>query len=243
MDTTQNKIVLITGASSGIGEATARRLSAEGHHVVLAARRTDRLDAIVADLAGAGHSAESHTLDVTDGEAFRALVDGVVAEHGRLDALVGNAGLMLLSRLDALLTEEWDRMLAVNVGGLLHGIAAALPHFQRQGGHFVTIASIAAHEVAPTAAVYAATKHAAWALFEGFRLEAAPSIRVTTISPGVVTSELATHITDPLAAGFVAGYRANQIPADAIAQAVSFALSQPADVDVNEILVRPAAQR
>lgn len=238
------KVVLVTGASSGIGEATARRLAAEGHHVVLTARRKERLDEIVADLTRGGHSAEGHALDVTDATAYRAVVDGIVADHGRIDVVVGNAGVMLLSRLDALLVEEWDRMIDVNVRGLTYGIAAALPHFRRLGGgHFVTIASIAAHEVAPTAAVYCATKHAAWALSEGLRLESDPSIRVTTISPGVVESELATHITDHLAASLMVDYRAEQIPADAIAQAVSYAVAQPTGVDVNEIIVRPSGQR
>ncbi|OIJ25854.1 SDR family oxidoreductase [Nocardioides luteus] len=242
--TSDPKIVLVTGASSGIGEATARRLAAEGHHVVLAARRKDRLDEIVADLTGAGQSAEGHALDVTDLAAYKALVDDVVARQGRIDALVGNAGVMLLSRLDALLVEEWDRMIDVNVRGLHHGIAAVLPHFRRLGGgHFVTIASIAAHQVSPTAALYAATKHAAWALTEGLRQESDPSIRVTTISPGVVTSELAAHITDPGAAELMTTYRSHQIPADAIARAVGFALAQPPDVDVNEIVVRPTGQR
>ncbi|MGY0388314.1 SDR family oxidoreductase [Nocardioides sp. WG-D5] len=242
--TADQKIVLVTGASSGIGEATARRLATEGHHVVLAARRKDRLDEIVTELTGAGKSAEGHALDVTDLAAYKALVDDVVAGQGRIDAVVGNAGVMLLSRLDAFLVEEWDRMIDVNVRGLHHGIAAALPHFQRLGGgHFVTIASIAAHQVSPTAALYAATKYAAWALTEGLRQESDPSIRVTTISPGVVTSELATHLTDPVAAELMATYRAHQIPADAIARAVGFALAQPPDVDVNEIVVRPTGQR
>jgi NADP-dependent 3-hydroxy acid dehydrogenase YdfG len=242
--TIDRKIVLVTGASSGIGEATARRVATEGHHVVLAARRKDRLDEIVADLTGAGHSAEGHVLDVTDLAAYKDLVDDVVARQGRIDALVGNAGVMLLSRLDALLVEEWDRMIDVNVRGLHHGIAAVLPHFQRLGGgHFVTIASIAAHQVSPTAALYAATKYAAWALTEGLRQESDPSIRVTTISPGVVTSELATHVTDPAAAELMVTYRSHQIPADAIARAVGFALAQPPDVDVNEIVVRPTGQR
>ena len=238
------RVVVVTGASSGIGEATARRLAADGHHVVLTARRRERLDATVADLIGAGRSAEALTLDVTDGAAYRALVDEVVDRHGRIDVVVGNAGSMLLSRLDAGLVEEWDRMLDVNVRGLAHGIAAALPHFQRLGGgHFVTIASIGAHQVSPTAAMYCATKYAAWALTEGLRQESDPSIRVTTVSPGVVDSELATHISDPFARDLMATYRAHTIPPDAIAQAVSYALSQPDGVDVNEIVVRPSAQR
>ncbi|MCK0117543.1 SDR family oxidoreductase [Isoptericola sp. S6320L] len=243
-ETSTGKTVLVTGASSGIGEATARRLAADGHHVVLTARRTDRLDTVVAQLREQGHSAEARGLDVTDRTAVSTLVDAVVADRGRLDVLVGNAGVMLLSRLDALLVDEWDRMLDVNVRGLLHGIAAVLPHFRAQGGgHVVTVASIGAHEVVPTSAVYSATKSAAWALTEGLRQESDPSIRVTTISPGVVASELADHITDPLAASAMETYRAASIPADAVARAVAFAVGQPADVDVNEIVVRPAAQR
>ncbi|PRX51456.1 NADP-dependent 3-hydroxy acid dehydrogenase YdfG [Prauserella shujinwangii] len=240
----ENRVVLVTGASSGIGEATARRLAAEGYHVVLAARRTDRLGAIVEDLRHAGHSAESRALDVTDRAAFQTLVDEVIAVRGRLDVLVGNAGVMLLSRLDGRQVDEWDRMFDVNVRGLYHGIAAVLPHFRERGtGHVVTMASVGAHEVPPTSAVYSATKFAAWALTEGLRVESGPGVRVTTICPGVTESELADHITDPHAAEFMVDYRAAAIPADAVARAVSFALAQPADVDVNEIIVRPAAQR
>jgi NADP-dependent 3-hydroxy acid dehydrogenase YdfG len=238
------KIVLVTGASSGIGEATALRLASEGHHVVLGARRTDRLQALVEKIRTDGGAASAHRLDVTDRDDVRAVVDRVVEEHGRIDVIVNNAGVMPLSRLDALLVDEWDQMIDVNVRGLLHGIAAVLPHFGRQGGgHVVTVASIGAHEVVPTSAVYSATKFAAWAITEGLRLESDPSIRVTTITPGVVESELAEHISDPATQDFVRVYRRNVIPADAIARAVSFALDQPADVDVNEIIVRPAAQR
>ncbi|SKC81956.1 SDR family oxidoreductase [Krasilnikoviella flava] len=246
-DTTQEggpRVVLVTGASSGIGEATARRLAADGHHVVLTARRSDRLDQVVAALRADGLSAEARALDVTDHTAFADVVDDVVRAHGRLDVLVGNAGVMLLSRLDALRVDEWDRMLDVNVRGLLHGVAAVLPHFREQGsGHVVTVASVGAHEVSPTSAVYSATKFAAWALTEGLRQESDPAVRVTTVSPGVVDTELADHITDPVAAELMVGYRAERIPADAVAAAVSFAVAQPAGVDVNEIVVRPAGQR
>ncbi len=168
----------------------------------------------------------------------------MVAVRGRLDVLVNNAGVMLLSRLESLLVDQWEQMLDVNVRGLMYGVAAALPHFRRQdGGHVVTIASVGAHQVVPTSAVYSATKYAAWAFTEGLRQESDSSIRVTTVSPGVVETELATHITDPHAVDMMVGYRAAAIPADAIARAVSFALGQPADVDVNEVVVRPTAQR
>jgi NADP-dependent 3-hydroxy acid dehydrogenase YdfG len=238
------RVVLVTGASSGIGEATAVRLASEGHQVVLGARRTDRLEAVAARIRADGGRAGVRRLDVTDADDVRAVVDRIVEEHGRIDVIVNNAGVMPLSRLDALLLDEWDRMIEVNVKGLLHGIAAVLPHFQRQdGGHVVTIASVGAHEVVPTSAVYSATKFAAWAITEGLRLESHPSIRVTTITPGVVESELAEHISDPGAQSAMQTYRRNAIPADAIARAISFALAQPDDVDVNEIIVRPAAQR
>jgi len=235
------KVVLITGASSGIGEATALRLAADGHHVVLGARRVDRLTSVARRARG---SVETHELDVTSRSEFAGFVDGAVERHGRVDVLVNNAGVMPLSRLDSLLVDEWDRMVDVNVRGLLHGIAAVLPHFQRAGsGHFVTIASIGAHEVVPTAAVYCATKYAAWAITEGLRLEVDPSIRVTTISPGVVESELADTITEPGARELMRTYRAAAMAPDVIADAIAYALGQPSDVDVNEMVIRPTRQR
>ena len=229
-----SKVVLVTGASSGIGAATALRLAAEGHQVALGARRTDRLQALVDKIRADGGTASAQRLDVTDRDDVRAVVDRVVEEHGRIDVIVNNAGVMPLSRLDALLVDEWDQMIDVNVRGLLHGIAAVLPHFGRQGG---------GHEVYPTSAVYSASKFAAWAITEGLRMESDPSIRVTTITPGTVESELAEHISDTGARTYMQSFRRNLIPADAIARAISFALDQPADVDVNEIIVRPAAQR
>jgi NADP-dependent 3-hydroxy acid dehydrogenase YdfG len=173
-----------------------------------------------------------------------ALVVGVVGEFGSVDVFVNNAGVMPLSRLDALLVDEWNQMIDVNIRGLLHGIAATLPQFKAQGGgHFVTVASLGAHEVVATGAVYCASKYAAWAITEGLRQESDPSIRVTTISPGVVESELADTISDPTAQAAMRSYRAVSIPADSIAAAISYAIGQPDDVDVNEIIVRPAGQR
>nr|WP_166641472.1 SDR family oxidoreductase [Amycolatopsis sp. SID8362] len=238
------KTVLITGASSGIGHATALRLAREGHHVVLGARREDRLTALAKEIHDAGGTADVHRLDVTDRAEVAAFADTAVEAHGRLDVFVANAGVMPLSRLDSRHVEEWDRMIDVNVRGLLHGIAAALPHFERQGGgHFVTIASTGAHEVVPTAAVYCGTKYAARAITEGLRLEAGPGIRVTTVSPGVVESELADTITEPGAKEAMRAYRAATMSPDTIAGAISYAIGQPDGVDVNEIVVRPTAQR
>lgn len=231
------KVVFVTGASSGIGRAVAARLAADGLIVVGAARRTDRL----AELAEHYPLFEPCPLDVTDRDAVREAVDGTVARHGRLDVFIANAGVMPLSRLDAGLVEEWDRMVDVNVRGLLNGIHAALPHFTRQArGHFITTASIGAHQVTPTAAVYCGTKYAAWAITEGLRLESPPGIRVTTVSPGVVESELADSISDPGARDFMAEYRRHALDPDAIAAAVAYAVYQPPSVDVNEIIVRPA---
>jgi NADP-dependent 3-hydroxy acid dehydrogenase YdfG len=238
------KITLVTGASSGIGEAVARRLAGDGHHVVAAARRADRLAELAAATADHPGTVHPAVVDVTDRAALTELVDETVAEHGRLDVVVNNAGVMPLSRLDALLVDEWDRMIDVNVRGLLHGIAATLPHLLRQGrGHVVTVASVGAHQVSPTAAVYCATKYAAWAITEGLRLEAPPGIRVTTVSPGVVDTELAGSITDPVGRDVMRAYRAHSIPPGAVADAVAYAVGQPDGVDVNEIVVRPVQQR
>lgn len=242
------KTVLVTGASSGIGEAVATRLVREGHHVVTGARRIDRLRTLAERTAEAasrsGGGLHPVPLDVTDRGSVAAFVEEARGQTGRVDVFVANAGVMPLSRLDSLLVEEWDRMIDVNVRGLLHGVAAALPHFTAQGtGHFITIASIGAHQVVPTSAVYSGTKYAAWAITEGLRQESDPTIRVTTISPGVVRSELADSITERGAAETMRAYRAHTIEPDAIAQAVSYAIGQPADVDVNEIIVRPARQR
>ncbi|GAB3456700.1 SDR family oxidoreductase [Streptomonospora sediminis] len=238
------KTVFVTGASSGIGAAIATRAASAGDHVVLAARRADRLGALVERITAAGGSAQACELDITDAAAVTAAVDKTAAERGSIDAIVNNAGVMLLSPMDSLRVDEWSRMVDVNVKGLLNGVAAALPHFREQGhGHLLTVASIGAHQVVPTSAVYSGTKFAAWAITEGLRQELDPAIRVTTISPGVVESELAEHITDPAAKEAMVSYRAAALPAEAIAGAVTWAMDQPGDVDVNEIVVRPTRQR
>jgi NADP-dependent 3-hydroxy acid dehydrogenase YdfG len=244
MNTVTRKVILVTGASSGIGEATALRLAADGHHIVAGARREDRLAELAAKIRADGGSIDVRRLDVTDRADVAEFAGRAQREHGRVDVFVNNAGVMPLSRLDSLLVDEWDQMIDVNIRGLLNGIAATLPIFRQQGsGHFVTIASTGAHEVVPTAAIYCGTKYAARAITEGLRLEADPSIRVTTVSPGVVESELASTITEPGAKEAMRAYRAESIPPSAIADAIAFALGQPPEVDVNELIVRPARQR
>ncbi|MFE2925741.1 SDR family oxidoreductase [Streptomyces goshikiensis] len=236
------KVVAITGASSGIGEETARRLAGDGHRLLLGARRTDRLDALTREINEAGGTAAFRRLDVTDATDVRDFVAAAQERYGRVDVMVNNAGVMPLSPLDALKVDEWDRMIDVNVRGVLHGIAAALPVMRAQGGgHFVNVASVGAYEVSPTAAVYCATKFAVRAISEGLRQESDGSVRVTLVSPGVTESELAEGISDPAAREAMKAYRAVALPASAIAGAIAYAVAQPAGVDVNEIVVRPAA--
>ena len=241
--TQQNqKIVLITGASSGIGAATARLLAADGHHVVLGARRTDRLETLVGDIRAAGGSAEYRALDVTDADDMQSFALAAHARHGRIDVLINNAGVMPLSRLDALMLSEWDRMIDVNVRGVLYGIAAVLPLMQAaRSGQIVNVSSIGGHAVSPTAAVYCATKFAVRAISEGLRQEVGGDIRVTVISPGVTESELAESISDEGGRAEMREFRKIAIGADAIARSIAYAMAQPADVDVSEIIVRPTA--
>ncbi len=241
MSNIEGKIVAITGASSGIGEATARLLAVRGARVLMGARRTDRLQALTATISAAGGEARFRPLDVTDREDMRAFAAQAVTEFGRLDVLINNAGLMPLSPLGALKVDEWDRMIDVNIRGVLNGIAAVLPGMKAQGsGQIINVASIGAHIVVPTAAVYCATKYAVWAISDGLRQENT-DLRVTVVSPGVVESELANTITDADAAQAMAAYRQIAIGPDAIARAIAYAIEQPADVDVSEIIVRPTA--
>jgi NADP-dependent 3-hydroxy acid dehydrogenase YdfG len=241
----QGKVVVITGASSGLGEATARRLSTEGATVVLGARRADRLKSLAAELTRGGGKALALETDVTDCNQVKRLVDSAVERYGRVDVIVNNAGLMPQSLLASLKVDEWDRMIDVNIKGVLYGIAAVLPHMQRQkAGHIINVSSVAGHKVGPGSAVYSATKHAVRALSEGLRMEVkAYNIRTTVISPGAVTSELPNTVTDPAVLGRIQKlYEEIAIPADSFARAVAFAISQPDEVDINEILFRPTRQ-
>lgn len=236
-----SKVILITGASSGIGEATARRLVGLGHRVLLGARRTDRLQALVQVLQASGGQVAYRALDVTDAADFQAFADHAAATFGPVDVLVNNAGVMPLSPLAAGKRGEWNRMIDVNIRGVLHGIAAVLPGMEARGkGHIINIASIGAHVVVPTGAVYCATKYAVWAITDGLRQESSV-VRATAISPGVVDTELADHISDSSAREAMAEFRRIALEADAIARAITYAVEQPDDVDVNEIIVRPRA--
>ena len=236
------KVVLVTGASSGIGEATARRLAASGHRVVLGARRDDRIAAIAADIQVEGGHAEHLVLDVTKPESMDVFVREAYRRHGRIDVLVNNAGVMPLSRLDALKVDEWNQMIDVNIRGVLHGIAAVLPVMRDQGdGHIVNIASVSGLRVDPTAAVYSATKFAVRAISEGLRQESR-NLRVTVVCPGLTRSELTESIVDAGVREAVRDQMRIAIPAAAIGEAVAYAVSQPHDVDVNEIVVRPTVQ-
>jgi len=238
----KDKVIAITGASSGIGEATARLLASQGAKVVLGARRTDRLERIAGDINASCGRAEFRALDVTDRKDVQDFIDFAVTRFDRVDVLVNNAGVMPLSKLEALKVDEWDRMIDVNIRGVLHGIAATLPLMQRQRvGQIINIASIGAYAVSPTAAVYCATKYAVRAISEGLRQEVGGDIRVTVIAPGVTESELAESISDEGGRAEMKEFRKIAISADAIARAIAYAIDQPADVDVSELIVRPTA--
>ncbi|MBV7512397.1 NADP-dependent 3-hydroxy acid dehydrogenase YdfG [Pseudomonas sp. 478] len=238
----KDKVIAITGASSGIGEATARLLASQGAKVVLGARRTDRLERIAGDINASCGRAEFRALDVTDRKDVQDFIDFAVTRFDRVDVLVNNAGVMPLSKLEALKVDEWDRMIDVNIRGVLHGIAATLPLMQRQrAGQIINIASIGAYAVSPTAAVYCATKYAVRAISEGLRQEVGGDIRVTVIAPGVTESELAESISDEGGRAEMKEFRKIAISADAVARAIAYAIEQPADVDVSELIVRPTA--
>lgn len=240
----QGKVVAITGASSGIGRATALLLAARGAKVVIGARRQDQLDAIVSEITVKGGEAVAVAIDIKKREDLVRFVDAACEKYGQIDVLLSNAGIAPNSLLEELRVEDWEEMIDVNVKGLLYGIAAALPIFRKQGfGHFINTLSTAGLKIVPTMAVYAGTKNAARAITEGLRQEAGANLRVTAISPGFVQTGLASSMTNAEAV-----ITTNQlmkeigIPPEAIARCIAFAIEQPADVDVGEIVVRPTAQ-
>lgn len=243
MSEIQNKVVIITGASSGLGEATAKRLAASGAKLMLGARREDRLKELVAAIAQTGGTANYLVTDVTDRAQVEALAKQTLSTYGRIDVLINNAGLMPLSPLDQIKVEEWDQMIDVNIKGVLYGIAAVLPMMRQQkSGHIINVSSVAGHKVFPGAAVYCATKFAVRAISEGLRLESNGEIRSTNISPGAVATELTSTISDTDTAASTNALYEIAIDADAIARAIAYAIEQPGDVDVNEMIIRPTRQ-
>lgn len=232
---TKRKIILLTGASSGIGEATVRRLVQEGHHLIIGARRLAKLQRLQEELG----NIDALQVDVTEAGDLQRMADFALSNYGRIDVLINNAGVMPLSPLAARKLDEWRQTLDVNVHGVLNGIAAVLPVMEQQGGgQIINVASIGAHTVFPSSAVYCASKFAVRAISDGLRQET-ETIRVTVISPGVVESELADHITDEDAKTAMQEFRRIALPADAIAKAIAWAIAQPDDVDVSEMIVRP----
>lgn len=240
------KTAIITGASSGIGQAAAKELASQGYSVMLAARREDRLVELKEAIEEAGGTAEYLVTDVTSAEQMKALAEAAIARFGRIDVLLNNAGLMPLSFMNKLKVEEWDRMVDVNIKGVLYGIAAVLPHMEQQKeGHIINISSVAGHSITPGSAVYSGTKFAVRAISEGLRQEIDPSmnIRVTIVSPGAVATELVNTITDEdVLDGFKNGPEMEFLQPEDIARAIAYAVEQPAYVDVNEILIRPRQQ-
>jgi len=241
----ERKVIVITGASSGLGEATARLLSAQGAYLVLGARRIDRLKSLADELNAAGGKVIAFATDVTCCDQVKGLVDKAMQIYGNIDVIINNAGLMPSSPLERLKIDDWDRMIDVNIKGVLYGIAAVLPYMKKQkSGHIINVSSVAGHKIRAGGAVYAATKHAVRALSEALRQEVTPyNIRTTIISPGAIATELPNSATEPdIAENFQQFYKEVAIPAESFAQAVVFAISQPEDVDINEILFRPTRQ-
>ncbi len=239
-----SKVAIITGASSGIGEATAKLLAAKGVTVALAARRVDQLKRIADEIQAASGKASFHQVDVTQQNQVEQLVADVVKQNGRLDVMVNNAGLMAIAPLSLRKTDEWDRMIDINIKGLLYGVAAALPVFEsQQSGHFVNVASVVGIKVfSPGGTVYSGTKFAVRAISEGLRHEVGGNIRTTVISPGAIDTELKYGSGHEDSRNFVVDFYKMAIPAESIAQAIAYAIEQPASVDVNEIVIRPTVQ-
>ncbi len=240
----ENKVILITGGSTGLGAETARLLAGRGAKVAVAARRKDRLDDVVAEIAAAGGTAKAYALDVTAKDQVEAVVASVVADFGRLDVLINNAGLMPIRPMYEVNTDEWDQMIDVNLKGVLYGIAAALPRFLAQeSGHIINLSSVAGIKVfAPGGTVYSGTKFAVSAISEGLRQEVGDKVRVTSIEPGAVESDLKLG-TSGTATETVLDFYKQAIPASSVARAIAFAVEQPANVDVNAVVLRPTSQQ
>jgi NADP-dependent 3-hydroxy acid dehydrogenase YdfG len=244
MNNIENKVVVITGASSGLGEATALNLAQKGAKLVLSARRKDRLDKLAAQIVANGGQALVVEADVTRKNDVQNIIDKAMETFGRVDVVVNNAGLMAIAPLSLNKTDEWDRMIDINIKGVLYGIAAALPVFEtQQAGHFINIASVAGIKVfSPGGTVYSGTKFAVKAISEGLRHEVGAHIRTTTICPGAIDSELKLGSSDEESSKFVIDFYQQAIPADSVARAIAYAIEQPSDVDINEIVLRPTCQ-
>ncbi|GAA4238500.1 SDR family oxidoreductase [Postechiella marina] len=238
-----DKVVVITGGSSGLGEATAHYLAEKGAKVVLGARRVEKLEKVATEIKENGGAVEILRTDVTSADDVKALVKKAIDSFGKIDVMVNNAGIMPLAPLSALKVNEWDSMIDVNIKGVLYGIAAALPEFEKQkSGHFINLASVAGLKVSPGGAVYSGTKYAVRAISEGLRQEVGKDIRTTILSPGLIDSELQLGSSDEGTSQFIQQVYKDAIPAISIAKAVTYAIEQPADVDINELVIRPTIQ-
>lgn len=239
----EGKVVVITGGSSGLGEATARYLAEKGAKIVLGARRLNKLEVIADEIRKSGGAIEVLKTDVTKANDVKALVKMAIDSFGKIDVMINNAGIMPLAPLAALKVDEWDSMIDVNIKGVLYGIAAALPEFQKQkSGHFINLASVAGLKVSPGGAVYSGTKFAVRAISEGLRQEVGKDIRTTILSPGLIDSELQLGSSDEATSQFVQQVYKDAIPAISIAKAVAYVIEQPDDVDINELVIRPTVQ-